>query len=55
MTDPDIADGIDNLAIDDNAIEGIYNLNGQRIETPVSGQVYITKYADGKTVKTIMK
>lgn len=55
VTDPDIADGIDNLTIDDNAIEGIYNLNGQRIETPVSGQVYITKYADGKTVKTIMK
>lgn len=55
VTDPDIADGIDNLTIDDNAIEGIYNLNGQRIKTPVSGQVYITKYADGKTVKTIMK
>ncbi len=55
VTDPDIADGIDNLTFDDNAIEGIYNLNGQRIETPVSGQVYITKYADGKTVKTIMK
>lgn len=55
VTDPDIANGIDNLTFDDNAIEGIYNLNGQRIETPVSGQVYITKYADGKTVKTIMK
>lgn len=34
---------------------GIYNLNGQRVNEQVKGQVYITKYADGSTVKTIGK
>lgn len=36
-------------------VTGIYNLNGQRVNEQVKGQVYITKYADGSTVKTIGK
>ena len=48
-------DGIENVTADSNEVEAIYNLNGQRVENPVKGQVYITKYSNGKTVKTIMK
>lgn len=48
-------DGIENVAADSSEVEAIYNLSGQRVENPVKGQVYITKYTDGKTVKTIMK
>lgn len=34
---------------------GTYNLNGQRIDNAKAGQLVITRYADGKTVKHIMK
>ena len=47
--------GIANVEGDSNEVEAIYNLNGQRVDSPVKGQVYITKYANGKTVKTIKK
>lgn len=33
----------------------IYDLNGQRANTMTRGKVYITKQADGKTVKTLKK
>lgn len=36
-------------------VEGIYNMNGQRVGKTARGNVYITKYADGKTVKTVKK
>ena len=42
--------GIANVEGDSNEVEAIYNLNGQRVDSPVKGQVYITKYANGKTV-----
>lgn len=47
--------GIANVEGDSNEVEAIYNLNGQRVDSPVKGQVYITKYANGKTVKTVKK
>lgn len=47
--------GIDNVNAEDNTVEAVYNLNGQRVESTVKGQVYITKYTNGKTVKTIAK
>lgn len=47
--------GIDNVNAEDNTVEAVYNLNGQRVENTVKGQVYITKYTNGKTVKTIAK
>ena len=39
----------------DNAVKAVYNLNGQRVENAVKGGLYITKQADGKTVKSIKK
>lgn len=48
-------DGISNVNADNGEVEAVYNLNGQRVESPVKGQVYITKYANGKTVKTVKK
>ncbi len=39
----------------DNEVKAIYNLNGQQIKTAQKGQVYITKYADGSSVKSINK
>lgn len=47
--------GITNVTSDNNEVEAVYNLNGQRVETQVKGQVYITKYTNGKTVKTVKK
>lgn len=48
--------GIEEVKTADNQqVTGIYNLNGQRVNEQVKGQVYITKYADGSTVKTIGK
>ena len=47
--------GIGEVEAEGDTVEAVYNLSGQRVETPVKGQVYITKYANGKTVKTIKK
>ena len=55
MTNSGVGDGISNISTENDSVEGIYNLNGQRVDTPVNGQVYITKYTNGKTVKTIKK
>ena len=51
----DYLTGVTNVTTDSNEVEAIYNLNGQRVYTPAKGQVYITKYANGKTVKTVKK
>lgn len=40
---------------DGNASKSVYNLNGQRVNDAKCGNVYITKSADGKTVKAISK
>lgn len=51
-----ITTGVEKPAISSSKqVTGIYNLNGQRVNEQVKGQVYITKYADGSTVKTIDK
>lgn len=51
-----ITTGVEKPAISGSKqVTGIYNLNGQRVNEQVKGQVYITKYADGSTVKTIGK
>lgn len=41
--------------VEGNAIEGIYTMNGAKVTTMQPGQVYIIKYANGKTVKSIRK
>lgn len=48
--------GISNTATSEGSTAtGTYNLNGQRIDNAKAGQLVITRYADGKTVKHIMK
>lgn len=48
--------GISNAATSEGSTAtGTYNLNGQRIDNAKAGQLVITRYADGKTVKHIMK
>lgn len=48
--------GISNAATSEcSTATGTYNLNGQRIDNAKAGQLVITRYADGKTVKHIMK
>lgn len=48
--------GISNAATPEGSTAtGTYNLNGQRIDNAKAGQLVITRYADGKTVKHIMK
>ncbi len=40
---------------DSNDVKATYNLNGQQITNPQKGQIYITKLADGTSVKTVSK
>ncbi len=48
--------GITNVsATESNVVEAIYNTSGQKVKTAQQGQVNITKFANGKTVKTISK
>lgn len=30
-------------------IKAVYNMNGQMVETPLKGSVYVVKYTNGKT------
>lgn len=53
---------IDTTGIEDNKITtdgkkvtGVYNINGQQVHQKQPGQIYVTKYADGTTVKTLNK
>ena len=49
--------GISSLASgnENNPVVAIYNINGQKISVPSKGQIYITKYADGRCVKSVCK
>ncbi|MBO5187010.1 MAG: PCMD domain-containing protein [Prevotella sp.] len=38
-----------------NTVKAVYNMKGQKVGTMKSGEVYVTKYANGKTVKSIKK
>ena len=49
-----VADGVESIA-SDRGEKAVYNLNGQRVSSPKKGGLYITKYANGKTVKSISK
>lgn len=43
------------IAADGKKVTGVYNLNGQQVHQKQPGQIYVTKYADGTTVKTLNK
>ncbi|NPD91534.1 calycin-like domain-containing protein [Xylanibacter muris] len=45
-------DTVDDSKADDS-VKAMYDLNGQKTSTPRSGQIYIMKYNNGKTVKRI--
>lgn len=47
--------GISSVESSNNVVKAYYNMNGQQIASPAKGQMYITKYADGKAVKSIKK
>ena len=47
--------GVENIINSDNTGKAIYTLGGQKVDTMKKGGVYITKYANGKTVKSIGK
>lgn len=47
--------GIGEVEAEGDTVEAVYNLSGQRVETLTKGQVYVVKYANGKTVKTVKK
>ena len=49
------ATGVENIINNDNAGKVVYNLGGQKVNTAKKGGIYITKYANGKTVKSINK
>ncbi|MCH5312609.1 MAG: PCMD domain-containing protein [Prevotella sp.] len=49
------ATGIENIVSAENTGKTIYNLNGQKVNSMKKGEVYITKYANGKIVKSINK
>ena len=49
------AAGVENVINSDNTGKVVYTLDGQKVDTMKKGSVYITKYANGKTVKSIGK
>ena len=49
------AAGVENVTAGDNIGKTVYNLRGQKVDSMQKGGVYITKYANGKTVKSISK
>ena len=49
------AAGVENIVANDNAGKVVYNLGGQKVNTTKKGGMYITKYANGKAVKSINK
>lgn len=51
--DTDGIDSVENTA--NGKVEGVYNINGQRIDNAKAGQVVITKHANGKVVKSLKK
>ena len=49
------AAGVESISNSDNAEKAVYTLGGQKVNTMKKGGVYVTKYANGKTVKSINK
>ena len=50
-----VIDCISGIEAGSGEVEAVYNLNGQRVEAPAKGQVYVVKYADGRVAKTVVK
>lgn len=49
------AAGVENIINSDNTSKAVYTLDGQKVDTMKKGGIYITKYANGKTVKSVNK
>ena len=49
------AAGVENIINSDNTSKAVYTLDGQKVDTMKKGGIYITKYANGKTVKAVNK
>ncbi len=49
------AAGIDSILIDGADGAQIYSLSGTRVNTPISGNVYILRYSDGTSKKVMVK
>ena len=47
--------GVENIVSSNHAGKTVYNLGGQKMNSMKKGGVYITKYANGKTVKSVSK
>ncbi len=50
--------GINNASVNAGGkaeIKAVYNMNGQMVETPLKGSVYVVKYTNGKTEKVTLK
>ncbi len=43
------------MSLDGAECTGIYTLSGTKVETPAKGMPYIIRYANGKTVKVVVK
>ena len=50
-----VIDCISGIDAGSGEVEAVYNLNGQRVEAPAKGQVYVVKYNDGRVVKAVVK
>lgn len=50
-----VIDCISGIDAGNGEVEAVYNLNGQRVEAPAKGQVYVVKYTDGRVVKAVVK
>ena len=50
-----VIDCISGIEAASGEVEAVYNLNGQRVEAPAKGQVYVVKYTDGRVAKTVVK
>ena len=50
-----VIDCISGIEAGSGEVEAVYNLNGQRVEAPAKGQVYVVKYTDGRVVKAVVK
>ena len=47
--------GVENIVSSNHAGKTVYNLGGQKMNSMKKGGIYITKYANGKTVKSVSK
>ena len=47
--------GVTNIVSSDKAGKTVYNLGGQKVNSAKKGGIYVTKYSNGKTVKSILR